>query len=192
MNSQGWRERGGGRLAPSLGEVSSPDLGVELGEAESDPFSRCFSRFTQLLTSFLLCSLERRGQGGVLDRMVVENRHLRRDKEVIFLVKLILPPSIFAGADPEAWQEQGSSAGDSPKVEQEQPAEGWPGRGSSLTSSSSLYLLSSVVCLLLFLHLSSSLTSSSSSSLFLFLSSVVCLLLLVFVQSSFFSWYSSQ
>merc|ERR1719397_1645221 len=64
---QGWRERGGGRLAPSLGEVSSPDLGVELGEAESDPFS----------------SLERRGQGGVLDRMVVENRHLRRDKEVL-------------------------------------------------------------------------------------------------------------
>ena len=42
LNSQGWRERGGGRLAPSLGEVSSPDLGVELGEAESDPFSRCF------------------------------------------------------------------------------------------------------------------------------------------------------
>jgi len=64
---QGWRERGGGRLAPSLGEVSSPDLGVELGEAESDPFS----------------SLERRGQGGVLDRMVAENRHLRRDKEVL-------------------------------------------------------------------------------------------------------------
>lgn len=41
LNCQGWRERGGGRLAPSLGEVSSPDLGVELGEAESDPFSRC-------------------------------------------------------------------------------------------------------------------------------------------------------
>merc|ERR1719273_1735651 len=65
---QGWRERGGGRLAPSFGEVSSPDLGVELGEPESDPFS----------------SLERRGHGGVvLDRMVAENRHLRRDKEVL-------------------------------------------------------------------------------------------------------------
>ena len=47
---QGWRERGGGRLAPSLGEVSSPDLGVELGEAESDPFSRCLT----LLDIFLL------------------------------------------------------------------------------------------------------------------------------------------
>ena len=82
---QGWRERGGGRLAPSLGEVSSPDLGVELGEAESDPFSRWQSlSIFSLRYDIPLFSLERRGHGGVvLDRMVAENRHLRRDKEVL-------------------------------------------------------------------------------------------------------------
>ena len=50
-------------------------------------------------------------------------------------MKLIASSPISEGADSEAWQEQGSSAGDSPQVEQEQPAEGWPGARLSLLKS---------------------------------------------------------
>ena len=42
-------------------------------------------------------------------------------------MKLIASSPISEGADSEAWQEQGSSAGDSAKVEQEQSTEGRPG-----------------------------------------------------------------
>ena len=42
-------------------------------------------------------------------------------------MKLIASSPISEGADSEAWQEQGSSAGDSAKVEQKQSTEGRPG-----------------------------------------------------------------
>ena len=72
---------------------------------------------------------------------MAENRNLRRDKEVPdkhrpyqAVPDLI---TIFAGVNSKAWEEQGSFAGDSAQVEQEQPAEGRSGITSSLPLPSS-------------------------------------------------------
>ena len=52
--------------------------------------------------------------------------------------------TIFAGVNSKAWEEQGSFAGDSAQVEQEQPAEGRPGITSPLSLPSLPYSLPSL------------------------------------------------
>ena len=131
---QGWRERGGGRLAPSLGEVSSPDLGVELGEAESDPFSRCLTLLDIFLLNLTSSALREEGREVSWTEWWWKTgtsegtrRCWNRQWDFYPRMKLIASSPISEGADSEAWQEQGSSAGDSAKVEQEQSTEGRPG-----------------------------------------------------------------